>query len=152
MTTRKQISAPKLSAATQKTVPEMSSAPRIAKGTLYYRTKFCAYGDLLGWRHRIYVKIAIPPDDWCIGLFRMTPLSAFGESVFRQSVSRHDIVALYLAGCHINARVASKGENGTIWIYAEEVLRGLARPVFVEEDFSDRGKRDAKRKKAKKNG
>ena len=87
-----------------------------------------------------------------MGLFQVTPLSAFGESVFRQALSRLDVVELYIAGCNIIARVATKGDNGTIWIYAEEVLRGFAMPVFVEEDLGDRGTRDAKRKKAQRNG
>ncbi len=137
MTTRKR--APK---------PKKSSASRSSRVTYYYRTKFVAYGDMLGRDYRIPVKVALHAEDWCMGLFQVTPLSAFGVSVFRQAISRHDVVALYIAGCNINARVATKGGNGTIWIYAEEVLRGLARPVFVEEDFGDRGTREAKRKKA----
>jgi hypothetical protein len=160
MTSRKQKSAPKLSVATQKTVPEMSSAPRIAKGTLYYRTKFVAYGDLLGWRHRIYVKIALHPDDWCMLVLEMTPLSEFGDSVFRQGLFTHDVVKLYVAGCYLNARVAAKGIDGTIYIHAQEVLRGLAGPAFVDGDrrLGNRGARHAKRKtrhasqKAQRNG
>ena len=155
MTTRKQKRAPKKSSvATQKTAPEMSSAARIAKGTLYYRTKFVAYGDLLGWRHRIYVRIALPPDDWCLLVLKMTPLSEFGESVFRQGLSTRDVVKLYVGGCYLNARVAAKGIDGTIYIYAKEVLRGLAGPAFVDGDrrLGNRGTRDAKRKKARRNG
>ena len=84
-----------------------------------------------------------------------------GDAAFRNSarvscgrrLSRHDVVALYIAGCNINARVATKGDNGTIWIYRR---RGASRArsirVFVEEDFVERGTRDAKRKKAQRNG
>ena len=137
----------------QKTAPEMSSAPRIAKGTRYYRTKFVAYGDLLGWRHRIYVQIALPPDDWCMFVLKMTPLSDFGQSVFG-GLSAHDVVKLYVGGCHMNARVAAKGMDGTIYIHAKDVLRGLAGPAFVDGDrrLGNRGTRDAKRKKARGNG
>jgi hypothetical protein len=160
MTAKKQKSAPKLSVATQKTVPEMSSAPRIAKGTLYYRTKFVAFGDLLGRRHRIYVKIALLPDDWCMLVPKMTPLSEFGESVCR-GLSAHDVVKLYVGGCYLNARVAAKGIDSTIYIHAAEVLRGLAGRAFVDDDrrLGNRGARDAKRKtrdakrkKARRNG
>jgi len=144
VTAKKQKSAPKLSVATQKTVPQMSSAPRIAKGTLYYRAKFVAYGDLLGWRHRIYVKIALLPDNWCFLLLKLTPLSEFGESVFRQGLSTHDVVKLYVGGCYLNARVAAKGIDGTIYIHAAEVLRGLAGPA--DRRLGNRGARDVKRK------
>jgi hypothetical protein len=136
----------------QKRAPKKSSASRTSRVTYYYRTKFVAHGDLLDRNYRVPVKVALHADDWCMGLFQVTPLFAFGESVFWQALSRHDVVALYIAGCNINARVATKGDNGTIWIYAEEVLRGLAKPVFVEEDFAERGTRDAKRKKAQRNG
>jgi hypothetical protein len=85
-------------------------------------------------------------------LFQVTPLSALGESVFRYALSRRDVVALYIAGCEINARVATTGDNGTIWIYAEDILHGLARPVFVDEDFGTCGTRDANRKKAQRHG
>jgi hypothetical protein len=155
MTTGKQKIAPKKSSvATQKTAPEMSSAARIGKGTRYYRTKFIAYGDLLGWRHRIYVKIALPPDDWCMLVLKMTPLSEFGESVFQQGLSTHVVVKLYVGGRYVNARVAAKGIDGTIYIPAEAVLRGLAGPAFVDGDrrLGNRGTRDAKRKKAPRNG
>jgi hypothetical protein len=154
MTKGKQKRAPKKSSvATQKTAPELSSAPRIAKGTRYYRTKFIAYGDLLGWRHRIYVKIALPPDDWCMLVLQMIPLSEFGESVF-QGLSTNDVVKLYVGGCYLNARVAAKGIDGTIYIRAEAVLRGLAGLSLVDGDrrLCNRGTRDAKRKKARGNG
>jgi hypothetical protein len=58
-------------------------------------------------------------------LLEMTPLCEFGASVF-QGLSRHDVVELYVAGRNLNARVASKGADGKIYIYAEHVLRGLA--------------------------
>jgi hypothetical protein len=128
----------------QRRAPKKSSASRT--------TKFVAHGDLLSRNYRIPVKVALHADDWCIGLFQVTPLSAFGVSSFWQALSRHDVVALYIAGCNINARVATKGDNGTIWIYAEEVLRGLAKPVFVAEDLAERGTRDAKRKMVRRNG
>ena len=139
----------------QSRAPKNSSASRSSRVTYYYRTKFVAYGDLLGRDYRIPVKVALPADDWCIGLFQVTPLSSFGESVFRQALSRLDVVELYIAGRNIYALVASKGDNtGTIWIYAEEVLHGLAYRVCVEEDrlFGDRRKGDAKLKKAQRNG
>jgi hypothetical protein len=139
----------------QKRAPKKSSASRYSRVTYYYRTKFVAYGDLLGRDYRIPVKVALPADDWCIGLFQVTPLSAFGENVFRQDLSRLDVVELCIAGSNIYALVASKGDNiGTIWIYAEEVLHGLAHRVSVEEDrlFGDRRKGDAKLKKAQRNG
>lgn len=137
----------------QKRAPKKSSASRSSRVTYYYRTKFVAYGDLLGRDYRIPVKVALPADDWCMGLFQVTPLSAFGESVFRQDLSRLDVVELFIAGRNINALVASKGD-GTIWIYAEEVLHGLAYRVSVEEDrlFGNRRTRDAKRKKLQRNG
>ena len=93
----------------QSRAPKNSSASRSSRVTYYYRTRFVAYGDLLGRDYRIPVKVALPADDWCIGLFQVTPLSAFGESVFRQALSRLDVVALYIAGRNINALVATKG-------------------------------------------
>jgi hypothetical protein len=136
----------------QKGAPKKSSAFRPSRVAHRYQTKFVAHGDLLGRDYRISVKIALPAGDWCMGLLQVTPLSAFGDSIFRH-LSRHDVVALYVAGCNINARVATKGDKiGPISIYAEDVLRGLARPVFVDEDFGNRGTQDAKRKKAGRNG
>jgi hypothetical protein len=137
----------------RKRAPKKSSASRSSRVTYYYRTEFLAYGDLLDRDYRIPVKVALPADDWCIGLFQVTPLSAFGESVFRHDLSRLDVVELFIAGCNINALVASKGD-GTIWIYAEEVLHGLAHRASVEEDrlFGDRAAGDAKLKKAQRNG
>jgi hypothetical protein len=130
--------------------PKKSSAARSSRVTYYYRTKFVAYGDLLlGRDHRLPVKVALPADDWCIGVFQVTPLSAFGERVVRQDLSRLDVIELYIAGSYIYALVAAKGDK-TIWIYADEVLRGLAHRVAVKEDrlYGDRRKGDAKLKKA----
>jgi hypothetical protein len=137
----------------QTSVPKKSWVPRIGKGTLYYRTKFVAYGDLLGWRHRIYVKIALQRDDWCMLVLEMTPLCEFGESVFR-GLSRHDVVKLYVGGCYLNARVASKGADGKIYIYAEGVLRGLAGPALVYHNgrIGISKTQNAKSKKAGRNG
>ena len=128
--------------------PSASTSSRV---TYYYRTKFVAHGELVGRDYRCAVKVALPADDWCCGLFQVTPLSAFGRSAIRH-FSRHDIVPLYIAGCNVNARVASKGHNGEIWIFAQEVFRALARPALVNEDFGDRKTRAAKRKKAPRNG
>jgi hypothetical protein len=139
----------------QKRTPKKSSASKPSRVTYYYRTKFVAYGDLLGRNCRLPVKVALPADDWCMGLFQVTPLSAFGERVFRQDLSRLDVVELYIAGRNVNALVASKGDNsGKIWIYADEVLHGLGYRVSVEEDrlYGDRRKGDAKLKKAQRNG
>jgi hypothetical protein len=122
----------------KKKAPNKSSASRPSRVTYYYRTKFVAYGNLLGRDYRIPVKVALPADDWCIGLFHVTPLSAFGNSVFRQALSRLDVVELYIAGCNIYALVASKGDNaGTIWIYADAVLHGLAHRVPPKAGISD---------------
>jgi hypothetical protein len=121
--------------------------------TYYYRTKFLAHGDFLGRDYRIPVKVALPADDWCFGLLQVTPLSAFGESVFRHALLRRDVVALKIAGCDIEARIATKGDNtGQIWVYADGVLRGLAKPVFVEEDRQDAERKKAHQKKAHQNG
>ena len=134
-------------------MPKKSSASRPSRVTYYYRTKFVGYGDLLGRDYRIPVKVALPADDWCMGLFQVTPLSAFGRSIFRQDLSRLDVVELYITGRNVNALVASKGDN-TIWIYADEVLHGLGYRVTVEEDrlYGDRKTGDAKLKKAQRNG
>jgi hypothetical protein len=136
----------------RKRASKKSSAFRPLRVTHRYRTKFVAHGDLLGRDFRIPIKIALPAGDWCLGLLQVTPLSAFGDSIFRH-FSRHDVLALYVAGCDINARVATTGnKTGPISIYAEDLLRGLARPAFAEEDFGDHGMQDAKRKKARRNG
>jgi len=136
----------------QKSSQKKSAAARASRVTYYYRTKFVAYGDLLGRDYRIPVKVALPANDWCMGVFLVTPLSAFGRTVFAK-LTRLDVIKLCIAGCYVFALVASKGENA-LWIYAEEVLHGLARRVYVKEDrlFGDRRKGDAKLKKAQKNG
>jgi hypothetical protein len=78
-------------------------------------------------------------------VLEMTPLCEFGASVF-QGLSRHDVVELYVGGRYLNARVASKGADGTIYIYAEHVLRGLAGSRIGNET------QIAKSKKAGRNG
>jgi|HubBroStandDraft_6_1064221.scaffolds.fasta_scaffold753950_1 hypothetical protein len=137
----------------QKRAPEKSSSTRFSDVTRDYRIKFAADGDLMGPTYRIAIKIALPTVDLYMGLFRVTPLSAFGESVFRRALSRHDVVQLYVGGCYVSARVATKGNNtGTIWIYADEVLRGLARLALVCADGSNSDTQNAKREKAGRNG
>jgi hypothetical protein len=129
------------------------SVIRFSDVTRDYRIKFVADGDLIGPDYRIAIKIALPTCDLYMGLFKLTPLSAFGESVFRRALSRHDVVQLYVGGCYVSARVATKGNNtGTIWIHADEVLRGLAKLALVCEDRSNSETWDAKHKKATRNG
>jgi hypothetical protein len=139
----------------KKGAPKKSLASPFSDVTRDYPITFVAEGDLkLGPDFRIPIKIALPTDERCMGLFVATPLSAFGEIVFRQALSRNQVVALYVGGCDMTARVATKGDNtGTIWLYAEDVLRGLARPVTLYDDprFNDGETQDAKYKEAGRN-
>jgi hypothetical protein len=136
----------------QKSGPKKPSFTRFSDVTRDYRFKFVADGDLMGPDYRIAIKIALPTFDLYMGLFKVTPLCAFGESVFRRALSRHDVVQLYVGGCYVSARVATKGDNtGTIWIHADEVLRGLAKLALV----CNRGNsetQNAKHNKAGRNG
>jgi hypothetical protein len=140
----------------QKRAPKKSSASPFSDVTRDYRITFVADGDLkLGLRARIPIKIALPTHERCMGLLKVTPLSAFGQSVVHQTLSRDDVVELFLGGCNINARVSTKGDNtGTIWVYAEDMLRGLARPFTLYDDprFNNGETQDAKPKEAGRNG
>ena len=68
----------------QKRAPKKWTFIRFSDVTRDYRIKFTADGDLMGPTYRIAIKIALPTVDLYLGLLKMTPLSEFGESVFRQ--------------------------------------------------------------------
>ena len=105
-----------------------------------------AYGDLLGWCRNIYVKIALPADDWCFFSLEMTALCEFGDKVF-DDLSKGDAVELFVAGRNLQAEVTSKGADGKIYLNANHVLAGLAgSPV----EF--RRAQIAKGKKVRRNG
>lgn len=110
-----------------------------------YAITFVADGDLMpGPNFRIPIEIAHPAGERFIGLLKLSAQSAFAEQVFRQALRPKDSVELYLGGCTITARVASKdGKSGAIWVHADDVFRGLAKPVLLADDVPSKD-RDAK--------
>jgi hypothetical protein len=130
--------------------PKKSSSTRCFRLSDYPR--FIVLGDVLVRDYRIPVEVALPKDSRR-GLFAVTSLSQFGEDVLQREISRHDLIALNIAGRNINARVATMG-NSSIWIFGEPVLRGLAHSASFDWKrlFGKRGKPDVKRKKAQRNG
>lgn len=136
---------------TKKITPKKLSAPRPFR--LSDWPKIVVFADVLVGDKCIRVDIGLPKD-WRAGLFEVTSLFASGDDVFRQELSRYDVIMLKVDGRNINARVAEVDNTGRVWIFGEKVLRGLARSASLKWPrlFGEPRKPDVKRKKARTNG